>query len=180
MSSGNSNTNYGRSNPVYSRVRGEPLPQTPQTSQQTSQQAVNDARQPPSSSAPRLRPGPSESHPALLPRPSADDRHRDSRREARAEMVDDRDHDLADEMSSGNDAGDDAGASGAAGSSEGAPAAGIVAGAGTAKPVTACFNCRALRQKCDRKMPCSRCALRHRPCRYPSGSNRGRKHGNSL
>ncbi|EFX03249.1 fungal transcriptional regulatory protein [Grosmannia clavigera kw1407] len=51
---------------------------------------------------------------------------------------------------------------------------------GVAKPVTACFHCRALRQKCDRKLPCSRCSARQRPCRYPSGSNRGRKPNTAI
>ncbi|KJR82449.1 fungal transcriptional regulatory protein [Sporothrix schenckii 1099-18] len=192
MTSTNNNGNNGSSNPVYSRVRGKPLPQTnilqtssqPQQQRQqtpsSQQQTIHDARQPPPPTTPQLRPGPHESHQALLPRPSADSRPRDGRRESRAETVDDGGHDNAGEMPPRTDVDDDAEATGAAGPSGGTAAAGTVAGAGTAKPVTACFNCRALRQKCDRKMPCSRCTLRHRPCRYPSGSNRGRKHGNSF
>ncbi|KAL6897493.1 hypothetical protein GGI43DRAFT_409238 [Trichoderma evansii] len=44
---------------------------------------------------------------------------------------------------------------------------------------TACFSCRTARQRCDRRMPCSRCVLQHQPCRYPFGSNRGRKQGST-
>ncbi|KAH6962039.1 hypothetical protein BKA56DRAFT_598235 [Ilyonectria sp. MPI-CAGE-AT-0026] len=42
---------------------------------------------------------------------------------------------------------------------------------------TACLNCRAMRQRCDRNTPCSRCLSQGRQCRYPAGSNRGRKLG---
>ncbi|CAK7205165.1 hypothetical protein SEUCBS139899_007930 [Sporothrix eucalyptigena] len=185
MSTGNSNNGTGNSG-YASQVR--------ETLQHTSQHAAREAvlsptatagaadyrtdyRQP---AAPRLRPGPSESHPALLPRPSTADARRDSRHDSRLDVAGDKDADASDEPLSRNEAGSDAGAAGAASSSGGVAATGTGVGAGTSKPVTACFNCRALRQKCDRKMPCSRCALRHRPCRYPSGSNRGRKHGNSF
>ncbi|KAH8654921.1 hypothetical protein BGZ61DRAFT_467197 [Ilyonectria robusta] len=44
---------------------------------------------------------------------------------------------------------------------------------------TACFNCRASRQKCDRQKPCSRCIAQRRSCRYPTRSNRGRKQGST-
>ncbi|KAF0329384.1 prib protein [Colletotrichum asianum] len=50
---------------------------------------------------------------------------------------------------------------------------------GVVPPVhpTACFNCRSARQRCDRRLPCSRCIIQDRACRHPSGSQRGRKHG---
>ncbi|KAK1701552.1 hypothetical protein BDP55DRAFT_625760 [Colletotrichum godetiae] len=44
---------------------------------------------------------------------------------------------------------------------------------------TACFTCRAARQKCDRQTPCSRCAVQGHTCRYPLRSNRGRKEGST-
>ncbi|KAL0935704.1 prib protein [Colletotrichum truncatum] len=44
---------------------------------------------------------------------------------------------------------------------------------------TACFTCRAARQRCDRRMPCSRCTSQGHTCQYPPRSNRGRKEGST-
>ncbi|XEU97535.1 hypothetical protein FSHL1_002821 [Fusarium sambucinum] len=46
-------------------------------------------------------------------------------------------------------------------------------------PSTACFNCRALRQRCNRCVPCDRCVANGQSCRFPSRSNRGRKQGST-
>ena len=167
-----------------------------EAAQQTSRHVVRDVAPPPTTAVgatdyhpdyrpptapPRLRPGPSENHPALAARPSSDGIRRDEYRDdARLVLAADIGDAGVDGSDSRDEDGAEDGARGAAGSSSAAAGAGSGPSAGASKPVTACFNCRALRQKCDRKMPCSRCTLRHRPCRYPSGSNRGRKHGNSL
>ncbi|KAL0779340.1 hypothetical protein CaCOL14_003824 [Colletotrichum acutatum] len=49
----------------------------------------------------------------------------------------------------------------------------------TSQHRTACFTCRAARQKCDRRTPCSRCVIQGHTCRYPLKSNRGRKEGST-
>lgn len=56
---------------------------------------------------------------------------------------------------------------------------GRASSSGDAGPRTACFNCRAVRQKCDRRIPCSRCVSQARSCRYPNTSHRGRKQGST-
>ncbi|KAK7209397.1 hypothetical protein V2G26_016575 [Clonostachys chloroleuca] len=50
---------------------------------------------------------------------------------------------------------------------------------GPALHQTACFNCRATRQRCSRQLPCDRCSSHQYTCRYPVRSNRGRKQGST-
>lgn len=188
------------SNPnSYSRARGQLHQSQPQPLSQSQAQSQNNASQPSQShSQSHTQPQPQTARPdyhtdyhqsrqrppasidgqphTLLPRPPQggfprdDHGHEHRTQHGKLDAEDDHDAEYAEAQSRQD--GDD----GHGGSGPGGTASGV----GASKPVTACFNCRALRQKCDRKMPCSRCTLRHRPCRYPSGSNRGRKHGNSF
>ncbi len=88
--------------------------------------------------------------PAILPRPPVE-RHGDVQ-----DSLDDHDDDQPARSSRGAA---DSGAAGAARSAR----------TGLSIPVTACFNCRALRQKCDRKMPW--CVRLGRTPRLPLSAN---------